>query len=84
MWRIKNGQGLAHQCWDHECALYNDLSGATHLVERAMVDLLARLAAQPMSPEALAGEGFGEAAELDLVLGELQRLHLIEAVPCSP
>jgi PqqD family protein of HPr-rel-A system len=82
MWRIRSGQELLHRCWDHECVLYNNLSGSTHLLDPATIDLLACLAEQAMSPAALVDEGYAEAGDIDALLRDLELLHLIEPLPC--
>lgn len=84
MWRIKSGQELLHRCWDRECVLYNNLSGSTHLLDPATIDLLARLAEQAMSPAALVEEGYADGGDIEALLRDLQLLHLIEPVPCLP
>lgn len=78
MWRVREGQSLAHRCWDEECALYNDLSGDTHLIERPTLELLLDLAAQPQSVAQLLDAGYGEPHDIESALRQLQLLHLIE------
>ncbi|BDT56898.1 hypothetical protein MasN3_03920 [Massilia varians] len=89
-WRLASGQALAYRSWDDETVLYNDLSGATHLLGPAALCLLESLRPGPASSAALAstlqaefdiaGETIG--AELEALLGELSRLGLIEPCPC--
>jgi PqqD family protein of HPr-rel-A system len=45
VWRLAAGQRLISRSWDDECVLYNDLSGATHLLGAAALHLLQRLRA---------------------------------------
>jgi PqqD family protein of HPr-rel-A system len=78
MWRVREGQQLAHRCWDEECALYNDLSGDTHLIERPTLELLLDLAARPQALAELAEAGYGDEAEIASVLRQLELLHLID------
>ena len=86
-WRVVPGQSLACHEWDGEAVLFNSLSGATHLLSPVALWLLELLAEAPASVAALASalqqESEGEHADpeqLDALLHELQRLHLIE--PC--
>jgi PqqD family protein of HPr-rel-A system len=74
MWRVRPGQRLAWRSWGDDSVLYNDLSGDTHLLDGATLQLLLALqaGAQPADEaEALA----------DLLL-QLERLALIERIPC--
>jgi PqqD family protein of HPr-rel-A system len=90
MWRVVPGQLLACREWDGEAVLYNDLSGNTHLLDGAAIDVLQALRAAPLDAAALAqrlAERFGaDAAELspgiEDMLAELARLDLVEASPC--
>ena len=88
MWRLTPGQALAGREWDGEAVLYNDLSGSTHLLDGAALDLLHALRDQPADAAMLAGrlaERF-DAGDDDLVslidemLAALAGLDLIE--PC--
>jgi PqqD family protein of HPr-rel-A system len=89
-WRLMRGQSLAYRCWNDETVLYNDLSGATHLLGPAALCLLEALRPGPAAVAALASrlraefeiddEALGD--ELDALLGELSRLSLIESCPC--
>lgn len=92
MWRVIPGQSLRYRQWDgdEEAVLYNDLSGATHLLGPAALCLLEALRAAPGDEAALAAalrtsfevdeETLGE--ELAALLDGLVRLDLIEACPC--
>nr|WP_166857615.1 HPr-rel-A system PqqD family peptide chaperone [Telluria antibiotica] len=82
------GQALACREWDGEAVLYNDLSGSTHLLDGAALDLLHALRDQPADADALAArlaDRF-DAGDDDLVsliddmLATLAGLDLIE--PC--
>lgn len=53
MWRVIPGQLLVYRCWDDEAVLYNDLSGATHLLGPAALCLLQALRAGPLDEAAL-------------------------------
>jgi PqqD family protein of HPr-rel-A system len=88
VWRLTPGQALACREWDGEAVLYNDLSGSTHLLDGAALDLLHALRDQPADAAALAArlaDRF-DAGDDDLVsliadmLATLAGLDLIE--PC--
>lgn len=90
MWRVIPGQSLACHTWDDEAVLYNDLSGATHLLGPAALCLLDALRAGPRDEAALGAVLLDEfeidaaslAGELAAVLGDLARLDLVEPFPC--
>ena len=90
MWRVIPGQSLARRAWDDEAVLYNDLSGATHLLGPAALCLLEALRAGPLDEAALGAALLDEfeidaatlEAELASVLGDLARLDLVEPFPC--
>jgi PqqD family protein of HPr-rel-A system len=87
MWRLTPGQALACREWDGEAVLYNDLSGSTHLLDGAALDLLLALRDEPADAVTLAArlaERF-DAGDDDLVslidemLVALAGLDLIES-----
>lgn len=90
MWQVVPGQSLAFREWEGEAVLYNDLSGSTHLLDGAALDLLCALRERPADSAALAacladrfGADAGDAgfrAEIDALLAALARLDLVE--PC--
>ena len=88
MWRVTPGQALACREWDGEAVLYNDLSGNTHLLDGAALDLLHALRDQPADAATLAARlaDHVDAGDDDLVsliddmLSALAGLDLIE--PC--
>jgi PqqD family protein of HPr-rel-A system len=88
MWRLTPGQALACREWDGEAVLYNDLSGSTHLLDGAALDLLHALRDQPADAAILAARLADQfdAGDDDLVsliddmLATLAGLDLIE--PC--
>jgi PqqD family protein of HPr-rel-A system len=88
MWRLTPGQALASREWDGEAVLYNDLSGSTHLLDGAALDLLFALRDEPADAAALAdhlAEHFDAGdddlvARIDEMLAALAGLDLIE--PC--
>jgi len=90
LWRLKSGQSLRYRCWDEEAVLYNDLSGATHLLGPAALCLLDALRPGPASTAALASRLLDDfdidddalGSELEALLGDLSELSLIEPCPC--
>jgi PqqD family protein of HPr-rel-A system len=90
MWRVVPGQLLAFREWDGEAVLYNDLSGNTHLLDGAAIDVLQALRSEPCDAVALAAQlagSFGAGADellpdIEDMLAELARLDLIEYSPC--
>jgi len=88
VWRLTPGQALACREWDGEAVLYNDLSGSTHLLDGAALDLLHALRDQPADAASLAARLADQfdAGDDDLVsliddmLATLAGLDLIE--PC--
>lgn len=88
-WCLRPGQTLQYRHWDDEYVLYNDLSGDTHLLGDAAIELLLVLQAGPASRQALAAvleaQFDIDPLELDLETGELlrhlQHLYFIEPVP---
>lgn len=89
-WRLMRGQTLTYCRWDDETVLYNDLSGATHLLGQAALCVLKALRCGPTATSALASrlcaefdiEGEFLEDELKDLLGELTHLSLIEPCPC--
>lgn len=90
MWRLIAGQRLVYRCWDDEAVLYNDLSGATHLLGVAAVCVLEALRSGPASEADLSTAVLTEfeiapsllSKELTSLLDSLARLDLIEPVAC--
>lgn len=88
MWRVIPGQRLVCRRWDDEAVLFNDLSGATHLLGLSAICLLKLLQTGPARESALiaALSRQFEAGEDELIqearntLAELQKLDLVE--PC--
>ena len=95
MWSLKSGQTVRLLDFPdgEESLVYNDLSGDTHLLGAAAVDLLRLLQRAPAPApfvtlcEAL-GAAFGQARdpgfeeELAALLAQLASLHLIDKHPC--
>ena len=90
MWRVVPGQLLAFREWDGEAVLYNDLSGSTHLLDGAAIEVLQALRDQPCVAAVLAArlaEPIGAGAdellpEIEDMLAELARFDLIENFSC--
>lgn len=88
MWRLVPGQSLNCREWDGEVVLYNDISGSTHLLEGAALDVLQALRDGPLDATGLATRllDYLDADDGDLVpliddmLAALARLDLVE--PC--
>lgn len=89
MWQVVPGQLLVFREWEDEAVLYNNLSGNTHLLEGAAVDLLYALRERPADSAALAlqladqfGADAGDAdfrAGIEAMLSALARLDLVES-----
>jgi PqqD family protein of HPr-rel-A system len=90
VWRLIEAQSLRYRCWDEEAVLYNDVSGATHLLGPAALCVLEALRPGPASMAALASRLLDEfeiddasvGAELHILLDEMSQLSLIEPSPC--
>jgi PqqD family protein of HPr-rel-A system len=91
-WRLCPGQTLRLLSTDDESVIYNDHSGATHLISMLATRLLQRLRQAPAGTAALAAYcadewelEAGDAAEFDRtvagLLAELDEAGLIEASP---
>lgn len=89
-WRLRPEQALRYRQWDEEYVLYNDLSGDTHLLDGAAIEILLALARGPASGAALAALVEAEfdidpaavAMETGQLLELLQRLSLIAPAAC--
>jgi PqqD family protein of HPr-rel-A system len=86
MWRLTPGQALACREWDGEAVLYNDVSGSTHLLDGAALDLLYALRDGPADAAQLAvrlADRFDADGDLAAALGDmlaaLAGLDLIES-----
>jgi PqqD family protein of HPr-rel-A system len=90
MWRVVPGQSLVFREWDGEAVLYNDLSGNTHLLDGAAIDVLQALRLRPSDAATLAAGLAGHfeagADELSLMIEDLlaglATLDLVEFSPC--
>jgi PqqD family protein of HPr-rel-A system len=93
VWRLIPGQSARQRQWDDEFVVYNNLSGDTHLLGVHAMHVLRKLQhGGPADAPALAASlqtllGAGEdhddlAAEIDVILGDLHRLALVEPLAC--
>jgi PqqD family protein of HPr-rel-A system len=90
MWRVVPGQSLAFREWDGEAVLYNDLSGNTHLLDGAAIDVLWALQPAPANAAILAArlidrfeaDGDELPAVIEDMLTTLASLDLVEPFPC--
>jgi PqqD family protein of HPr-rel-A system len=90
MWRVVPGQSLVFREWDGEAVLYNDLSGSTHLLDGAAIDVLQALRLRPADvatlAAGLAGQFEAGADELSVMIEDmlagLATLDLVEFSPC--
>jgi len=90
MWRVVPGQSLAFREWDGEAVLYNDLSGNTHLLDGAAIEVLLALRQRPADAAALAAGLAGRfdagadelSAMIEDMLAGLAGLDLVEPFPC--
>lgn len=72
-WRVVPGQSLLHRSWDGQSVLYNDVSGSTHLLDDATLELLLALRDGALAPDELADP------DLQQTLADLKKLYLVEA-----
>lgn len=73
-WRLVPGQSLRHRSWDGQVVLYNEVSGATHLLDEPTLDLLHALRDGELEPADWADPA------LQTTLADLRKLYLVE--PC--
>lgn len=73
-WCIVPGQSLRSRSWDGQSVLYNEVSGATHLLDEETLALL-----HALHEGSLAAQDWDEPA-LQQVLADLAKLHLVH--PC--
>jgi PqqD family protein of HPr-rel-A system len=87
-WRLVPGQSLNCREWDDEVVLFNDLSGATHLLSPVALSVLEMLGAAPAAEAALCAalerqadaDAAIDPAQLAALLHDLRGLQLVE--PC--
>ena len=87
MWHVSDGQLLRHHGWsEDEFVLYNDLSGDTHLLDGAAIEILLELQRGACDAPALV-HALGlrtdadSSAQLNALLAELAALALLEHRP---
>lgn len=73
-WRIVPGQSLRSRSWDGQSVLYNEVSGATHLLDDATLELL-----HAVRDGNLTADEWRD-PDLQDVLAGLETLYLVE--PC--
>jgi hypothetical protein len=73
-WQLVPGQALLHRSWDGQVVLYNEVSGATHLLDQPTLDLLHALRDGGLTPDEWADDA------LQHSLSALRKLYLVE--PC--
>jgi len=84
------GQSLVFREWDGEAVLYNDLSGSTHLLDGAAIDVLQALRRHPADAATLAaglaGQFEADPDELSVMIEDmlagLATLDLVEFSLC--
>lgn len=72
-WRVLPGQMLLHHGWGDEVVIYNDVSGATHLLDSGTMELLLALRDGSVTAAELADPG------VQLLLQHLVKQDLVEA-----
>lgn len=88
VWRLIPGQQLRHRSWDGEdFVLYNNLSGDTHMLDAAAIEVLSALQRGAADAASLAAalqldDGADSAAMLAELLAELHTLFLVETTTC--
>lgn len=86
MWRLMPGQRLRCHSWDGEqFVLYNNLSGDTHLLDAAAIEVLNALQPGAADAAALAAALQLDAdalPQLDALLADLRALDLVDRAAC--
>ncbi|WP_377702797.1 HPr-rel-A system PqqD family peptide chaperone [Pseudoduganella sp. UC29_71] len=86
MWRLMPGQRLRSHSWDGEqFVLYNNLSGDTHLLDAAAIEVLNALQPGAADAAALAAALQLDAdalPQLDALLADLRALDLVDRAAC--
>ena len=88
VWRLTPGQQLRHRSWDGEdFVLYNNLSGDTHLLDAAAIEVLSALQRGAAVAAGLAAtlqldQDADSAAMLAGLLAELRALSLVDTTAC--
>ncbi|MFC5552267.1 HPr-rel-A system PqqD family peptide chaperone [Massilia aerilata] len=90
IWRLRPGQTLQYRHWDDEYVLYNDLSGDTHLLDDAAIEILLFLKNDPAPLPVLAAvlqsafdiDDTELYEEIGILLERLKHLYLIDTLAC--
>ncbi len=88
VWQLLPGQALHHRVWDDECVLFNDLTGATHLLDPNALDVLLALRAGAAAVAQLCQRLSIDPTDLDAVGGlddtltALAAIALVESAAC--
>jgi hypothetical protein len=72
-WRLLPGQLLLHRSWGEETVIYNDVTGATHLLDAGALELLTTLRDGSVMAAELADP------DVVMLLEQLAQLELVEA-----
>lgn len=75
-WQLLPGQALQHRLWEDECVLYNDLTGDTHRLDAAALEVLLALQDGPLDLPSLC-------RKLDLDAPGADDMAAIEATLCA-
>lgn len=89
-WYLRPGQYLQYYGWDDEYLVYNDLSGDTHLLGAAAIEVLLALKTASATRQTimalLKAEFDIDDAELDdetgALLEHMRRLYLVDTIAC--
>ena len=89
-WYLRPGQHLQYHGWDDEYLVYNDLSGDTHLLGAAAIELLLALKTAPATRQTLTAllkaefdiDGTELGDETDALLEHMKRLSLVDTLAC--
>jgi PqqD family protein of HPr-rel-A system len=87
-WHLAPGQTLRHRVWDDEAVVYNDLTGDTHRLDAAALEVLLALQAGPHTLPTLCqaleidAPGDDIFAEIGDTLSALARIALVESAAC--
>lgn len=84
---VPDDSTLFYRCWDDECVIYDQVSGDTHLFDKASADIILTVLAQPIPRSELLAKlskSFTQWTDpeieqfFDEFLSKCQQLHLLE------